>query len=67
VVVWDAHNQREIVLLTNLFEFGSTTVAAIYREPWRDLLGAAADQEGLRLIFSTRMFHILPAELERFG
>src|SRR6476619_6382606 len=32
VVVWDADNKREIVLLTNLFEFGSTTVAAIYKE-----------------------------------
>lgn len=35
VVVWDADNQREIVLLTNLFEFGSTTVAAIYKERWQ--------------------------------
>jgi len=30
VVVWDAVNQREIVLLTNLLHFGATTVAAIY-------------------------------------
>jgi hypothetical protein len=35
VAVWDADNQREIVLLTNLFEFGSTTVAAIYKERWQ--------------------------------
>jgi hypothetical protein len=35
VVVWDTDNQREIVLLTNLFEFGSTTVAAIYKERWQ--------------------------------
>jgi hypothetical protein len=35
VVVWDADNQREIVLLTNLLEFGSTTVAAIYKERWK--------------------------------
>jgi Domain of unknown function (DUF4372)/Transposase DDE domain len=35
IVVWDADNQREIVLLTNLFEFGSTTVAAIYKERWQ--------------------------------
>jgi Domain of unknown function (DUF4372)/Transposase DDE domain len=35
VVVWDADNQREIVLLTNLFEFGSTTIAAIYKERWQ--------------------------------
>src|SRR5580704_18011314 len=29
VVVWDAIADREIVLLTNLLEFGSTTIAAI--------------------------------------
>ena len=28
-------NQREIVLLTNLLEFGSTTIAAIYKERWQ--------------------------------
>jgi hypothetical protein len=35
IVVWDADNQREIVLLTNVLEFGSTTIAAIYRERWQ--------------------------------
>ena len=35
VVVWDADNQREIVLLTNLLDFGSTTIAAIYKERWQ--------------------------------
>jgi len=35
IVVWDADNQREIVLLTNLFEFGCTTIAAIYKERWK--------------------------------
>jgi Domain of unknown function (DUF4372)/Transposase DDE domain len=35
VVVWDEENKREIVLLTNLFEFGSTTIAAIYQERWQ--------------------------------
>jgi hypothetical protein len=34
-VVWDAENKREIVLLTNLLEFGSTTIAAIYKERWK--------------------------------
>jgi Transposase DDE domain len=34
VVVWDAINEREIVLLTNLMEFGSTTIAAIYKDRW---------------------------------
>ena len=35
LVVWDADNEREIVLLTNLLEFGATTVAAIYKERWK--------------------------------
>jgi len=35
VVVWDADNEREIVLLTNLFDFGPTTVAEIYKERWQ--------------------------------
>lgn len=35
VVVWDADNEREIVLLTNLLDFGFTTIAAIYKERWQ--------------------------------
>ena len=35
VVVWDAENEREIVLLTNLMAFGATTIAAIYKERWQ--------------------------------
>ena len=35
IVAWDPENQREIVLLTNLMEFGSTTIAAIYKERWQ--------------------------------
>ncbi|MBL6974910.1 MAG: IS4 family transposase [Deltaproteobacteria bacterium] len=34
VVVWDADNEREIVLLTNHLEFGATTIAAIYKDRW---------------------------------
>jgi hypothetical protein len=34
IVVWDAENEREIVLLTNHLEFGSTTVARIYKARW---------------------------------
>jgi hypothetical protein len=34
VVVWDALNQREIVLFTNLLHFGATTIAAIYKDRW---------------------------------
>jgi len=35
IVVWDSVNEREIVLLTNLLEFGSTTIAAIYKDRWQ--------------------------------
>ncbi len=35
VAVWDSENEREIVLLTNLLEFGATTIAAIYKERWK--------------------------------
>ena len=35
VVVWDSDNECEIVLLTNLLEFGATTIAAIYKERWK--------------------------------
>jgi len=34
IVVWDEINSREIVLLTNHMEFGSTTIAAIYKDRW---------------------------------
>jgi len=34
VVVWDAVNEREIVLLTNMLAFGATTIAAIYKDRW---------------------------------
>ena len=35
VVVWDADNECEIVLLTNQLAFGATTIAAIYKERWK--------------------------------
>jgi hypothetical protein len=34
VVVWDPINERQIVLLTNLLQFGPTTIAAIYKDRW---------------------------------
>jgi len=34
VIVWDKENQREIELLTNLLEFGATTIGRIYRDRW---------------------------------
>jgi Transposase DDE domain len=35
IVAWDPENEREIILLTNLVEFGATTIAAIYKERWQ--------------------------------
>lgn len=34
VVVWDKDNNREITLLSNLLEFGATTLGRIYRDRW---------------------------------
>jgi hypothetical protein len=35
VVVWDKEQNRQIVLLTNHLEFGTTTVSAIYKDRWQ--------------------------------
>ncbi|HPA70567.1 MAG TPA: IS4 family transposase [Bacteroidales bacterium] len=35
IEVWDEQNDRVIVLLTNHLKFGSTTIAAIYKDRWR--------------------------------
>lgn len=34
IEVWDARNERIIVLLTNHLSFGSSTLAAIYKDRW---------------------------------
>jgi IS4 transposase len=49
VAVWDAINEREIVLLTNLMEFGSTTIAAIYKDRWEIELFFKAFKQNLKL------------------
>jgi Domain of unknown function (DUF4372)/Transposase DDE domain len=49
VVVWDAENEREIVLLTNLIAFGATTVAAIYKDRWEIELFFKALKQNLKL------------------
>lgn len=35
IEVWDADNEQVIVLLTNHLSFGSTTIAAIYKDRWQ--------------------------------
>jgi hypothetical protein len=49
VVVWDAINEREIVLLTNLQEFGATTIAAIYKDRWEIELFFKALKQNLKV------------------
>ena len=49
VAVWDALNEREIVLLTNLLEFGSTTIAAIYKDRWEIELFFKALKQNLKV------------------
>ena len=49
VAVWDAVNQRVIVLLTNLLAFGATTVAAIYKDRWQIELFFKALKQNLKV------------------
>jgi hypothetical protein len=35
VEIWDRDKQESIVFLTNLLEFGATTIAAIYKDRWQ--------------------------------
>lgn len=49
VVVWDAGNERGIVLLTNLLGFGSTTIAAIYQDRWEIELFFKALKQNLKV------------------
>lgn len=49
VAVWDAAQEREIVLLTNLLDFGSTTIAAIYKDRWEIELFFKALKQNLKV------------------
>lgn len=49
VVVWDAVNKREIVLLTNLMHFGATTIGAIYKDRWEIELFFKALKQNLKV------------------
>jgi hypothetical protein len=49
IVVWDAENAREIVLLTNHLEFGATTIADIYKERWQIELFFKALKQNLKI------------------
>jgi hypothetical protein len=49
VAVWDAVNEREIVLLTNHLTFGATTIAAIYQDRWEIELFFKALKQNLKV------------------
>ena len=49
IVVWDEENKREIVLLTNHLDFGSTTIAAIYKDRWEIELFFKALKQTLKI------------------
>jgi len=49
VVLLDTVNEREIVLLTNLLAFGSTTIAAIYKDRWEVELFFKALKQNLKV------------------
>jgi len=49
IVVWDAKKQREIILLTNHYNFGATTISAIYKDRWQIELFFKAIKQNLRI------------------
>jgi len=48
-VVWDEVKEREIVLLTNHFQFGATTLANIYQDRWEIELFFKALKQNLKI------------------
>lgn len=49
IVIFDAENDREIVILTNHLTFGATTVAAIYKDRWAIELFFKALKQNLKV------------------
>jgi hypothetical protein len=49
IAVWDAAQEREIVLLTNHFDFGATTIANIYKDRWEIELFFKALKQNLKI------------------
>jgi len=49
VEVWDAENERIIVLLTNHLKFGATTIAMIYKERWQIEIFFKAIKQNLKI------------------
>jgi hypothetical protein len=49
IVVWDQVKQREIVLLTNHFSSGATTIANVYKDRWQIELFFKALKQNLKI------------------
>jgi hypothetical protein len=49
IVVWDAANQREIVLLSNHMDFAAGTISQIYKERWQIELFFKAIKQNLKI------------------
>lgn len=49
IALWDAENEREIVLLTNHLEFAASTLAAIYKDRWEIELFFKALKQNLKI------------------
>lgn len=49
IEVWDAVNQKVIVLLTNHLEFGASTISAIYKDRWQIELFFKAIKQNLKI------------------
>ncbi len=49
IVVWDAVNEREIVLLTNHMDFAASTISSIYKERWQIELFFKAIKQNLKI------------------
>ncbi len=49
VVVWDAENQKELVLLTNHMDFAASTIGRIYKDRWQIELFFKAIKQNLKI------------------
>ena len=49
IIVWDAKNEKEIVLLTNHMNFAASTISSIYKERWQIELFFKAIKQNLKI------------------
>jgi hypothetical protein len=49
IVVWDADNEKEIVLLTNHLDFAASTIGRIYKDRWQIELFFKAIKQNLKI------------------